>query len=72
MMYGVLQMSGIRSRQLKPSNSENHSNIQDKLDWAFEEGYKQGRDDAKEGIFIDVSTVVEQFRVTMSAANDSS
>jgi hypothetical protein len=71
MKYGVLQVSGIRSRQLKASNNKVHSDIQDKLEWAFEEGYRLGRDDAKEGIFIDMDTVVDQFRFTMSAANDS-
>jgi hypothetical protein len=66
MKHGVLQSSGIRIRQLKSSNSISHSEIQDKLEWAFEEGYKLGRGDAKEGIFIDLDTVVEQFITTMS------
>lgn len=60
-------MSGIRSRQLKSSNNISQGDILDKLEWAFEEGYKLGRVDAKEGIFIDLDEVVEQFRATMSA-----
>ena len=67
MKYGVLQSSGIRSRQLRSSNNINHSDIQDKLEWAFEEGYKLGLGDAKEGIFIDLDVIVDQFRATMLA-----
>jgi len=52
---------------LKASNSIRQSDVQDKLESAFEEGYKLGRCDAKEGIFIDLDVVVEQFRATMSA-----
>lgn len=52
---------------MKSSNKISDSDIQGKLEWAFEEGYKLGRVDAKEGIFIDLDEVVEQFRATMSA-----
>jgi len=65
-------MSGIRSRQLKASNNISKGDILDKLEWAFEEGYRLGIDDAKEGIFIDMGTVLEQFRNTISEADDSS
>ena len=56
---------------MKTLNSSSHSDVQDKLEWAFEEGYKLGRDDAKEGIFIDLDTVVDQFRFTMTTDIDS-
>lgn len=55
-----------RSRKLKPSNNSSYSDVQEKLEWAFEEGYKLGRDDAKEGIFIDIDMVVNQFRFIMT------
>ena len=49
MEYGVwsISMSGIRSRQLKASNNISQGDILDKLEWAFEEGYRLGLDDAK-------------------------
>lgn len=50
---------------MKPSKSNNHNDIQDRLELAFEEGYKLGRDDAKEGIFIDIDTIIDQFRFNM-------
>ena len=56
---------------MKPSNDRSHSDVQEKLEWAFEEGYKLGRDDAKQGIFIDLDTVVDQFRFTMTADIDT-
>ena len=65
------QASAKRNRQLKPSNDRSHSDVQDKLEWAFEEGYKLGRDDAKQGIFIDLDTIVDQFRFTMTADIDT-
>jgi hypothetical protein len=52
---------------LKSSNTISYSDIQDKLEWAFEEGYRLGKGDAKEGIFIDLDAVVEQFRANMPA-----
>lgn len=51
---------------MKPSNNSSYSDVQEKLEWAFEEGYKLGRDDAKEGIFIDIDMVVNQFRFIMT------
>ena len=48
---------------MRTSNSNNYSSTQDELELAFEEGYKLGRDDAKEGIFIDPKKVVEQYRL---------
>ena len=56
---------------MKPSSSSSLSEVQEKLEWAFEEGYKLGRDDAKQGIFIDLDTVVDQFRFTMTADIDT-
>jgi hypothetical protein len=52
---------------MKPSKSNNHNDIRDRLEEAFEEGYKLGRDDAKEGIFIDLETIIAQFRFNMLA-----
>jgi hypothetical protein len=52
---------------MKPSKSNNHNDIQDRLELAFEEGYKLGRDDAKEGIFIDLDAIIDQFRFNMLA-----
>lgn len=57
---------------MKASNNISKGDILDKLEWAFEEGYRLGIDDAKEGIFIDMGTVLEQFRNTISEADDSS
>ena len=48
---------------MRTSNSNNYSGTQDELELACEEGYKLGRDDAKEGIFIDPKKVVEQYRL---------
>jgi hypothetical protein len=67
MKYRVLQSPRIRILHLKSSNTISHSDIQEKLERAFEKGYKLGRGDTKEGIFIDLDAVVEQFRATMSA-----
>ena len=47
---------------MKASDSDNYSGTQCELELAFEEGYRLGRDDAKEGIFIDPKKVVEQYR----------
>jgi hypothetical protein len=47
---------------MKASNSDNYSGTQCELELAFEEGYRLGRDDAKEGIFIDPKRVAEQYR----------
>jgi hypothetical protein len=69
--YGILKSSGIRSLQLKAPNSISQSDIQDKLEWAFEEGYKLGKSDGNEGIFIDLGTIVEQFIASMSIYEES-
>lgn len=50
---------------MKTSNSNYYSDTQGELELAFEEGYKLGRDDAKEGIFIDPKKVVEQYKFNM-------
>ena len=57
---------------MKPSSSIIEYEIQNSLKWAFEEGYKLGRDDGKDGIFIALDEVVDQFTLTMSIENVSS
>ena len=57
---------------MKPSSSIIENEIQNSLKWAFEEGYKLGRDDGKDGIFIALDEVVDQFTLTMSIENVSS
>jgi hypothetical protein len=71
--YGLRSVKSfrIRSYQLKPSSSIIENEIQNSLKWAFEEGYKLGRDDGKDGIFIALDEVVEQFTLAMSIQNVS-
>jgi hypothetical protein len=71
--YGLRSVKSFRTRsyQLKPSSSIIENEIQNSLKWAFEEGYKLGRDDARDGIFIALDEVVDQFTLTMSTENVS-
>jgi aminopeptidase C len=57
---------------LKPSSSIIENEIQNSLKWAFEEGYKLGRDDGRDGVFIALDKVVDQFALTMPIENVSS
>ena len=50
---------------MKLDNSKNYVDFQKALMDAFEKGYMLGKEDAKDGIFIDVETVVDKFTVTM-------
>jgi hypothetical protein len=46
---------------LKQWDIQNHSNAAEALAAAFEKGYKLGLSDGREGIFIDMLSLVEQF-----------
>jgi hypothetical protein len=49
------------SRQLQHQNIQNKSNIKDALAEAFENGYRLGRSDGREGVFIDLRLLVTQY-----------
>jgi flagellar biosynthesis/type III secretory pathway protein FliH len=53
--------TGIRSRQLQHQNIKDQSDINDALAEAFEKGYRLGRTDGREGVFIDMPSLVSQF-----------
>jgi flagellar biosynthesis/type III secretory pathway protein FliH len=54
-------LSGLRSRQLQQQNMQDKSDEQDALEEAFEKGYRLGRSDGREGVFIDVPSLVSQY-----------
>lgn len=46
---------------MKQWDIQNHSNATEALVAAFEKGYRLGLSDGREGIFIDMLSLVEQF-----------
>ena len=54
-------LSGLRSRQLQQQNMQGQSDEQEALEEAFEKGYRLGRSDGREGVFIDVPSLVSQY-----------
>jgi hypothetical protein len=54
-------LDDFRSRQLKHQNIKDKSDLNDALAEAFENGYRLGRSDGREGVFIDLPLLVTQY-----------
>lgn len=61
-----MSCQGIRSRQLQHPYIQVQSDIDDALAEAFEKGYQLGRSDGREGVFIDMPSLVAQFANSLS------
>lgn len=46
---------------MEQSNIQSLNNTQEALKEAFEEGYRLGRDDGRQGVFMDITALVKQF-----------